>query len=396
MGVYRDFQEECCTIFEEADAVIVIAKHPVKDAWLRLYLPYTLVPEYLQVVKNIHGRRWDVEEKCWEIPYTKLSLRFLDQYLKKVVRFDFKPDGDIPDTIAAGTEQIQPIAKKGPAARYEAAVTALEECLTLKRYSWRTVKTYKNCFRQFIRYYDDIKPSQLTRKHIDDYILYLIREKRLSESHQNQILSAIKVFYGEVLRQESKVQNLLRPKKAQKLPHVLTEEEVSRLLRSADNLKHRCILMLIYSAGLRLGEAVNMRISDLQPQSRRLFIRGGKGKKDRFTILSEKAWKKLKEYLAVYRPVEWVFEGQTGGRYSERSVQALFTRAKEKSMINPYATVHTLRHSFATHLLEKGIDLRYIQELLGHESSKTTEIYTHITHRGWDKLRSPLDDLDGI
>ncbi|MFZ2897304.1 MAG: tyrosine-type recombinase/integrase [Saprospiraceae bacterium] len=394
MGVYRDFRGECCAIFEEAGTCIVISKHPVKEAWLRLYLPYSLVPEYLQVVKNIHGRRWDAEEKCWEIPYTKLSLRFIEQYLKNVVQLDFKPDSAIPDTMASPLQPLPPVAKKPPPARYEAAVTALEQCLTLKRYSWRTVKTYKNCFRQFIRYYDDIKPSQITRKQIDDYILYLIREKRLSESHQNQILSAVKMFYGEVLGQESKVQSLLRPKKAQKLPQVLTEEEVSRLLRSSDNLKHRCILMLIYSAGLRLGEAVNLRIADLQPQSRRLFIRGGKGKKDRFTILSEKAWNKLKEYMVVYRPVEWVFEGQTGGRYSDRSIQALFTRAKQKSMINPYATVHTLRHSFATHLMEKGIDLRYIQELLGHESSKTTEIYTHITRRGWEKLRSPLDDLD--
>jgi integrase/recombinase XerD len=226
--------------------------------------------------------------------------------------------------------------------------------------------------------------------------LYLIREKRVTESHQNQVLSAVKMFYGEVLGQESKVQNLFRPKKAQKLPHVLMEAEISRLLRSADNLKHRCILMLIYSAGLRLGEAVNLRIDDLQPQAKRIFIRGGKGKKDRFTLLSEKAWKQLREYMALYRPVEWLFEGQDGGQYSARSIQALFTRAKQKSMINPYATVHTLRHSFATHLLENGIDLRFIQELFGHESSKTMEIYTHITRRGWDKLRSPLDDLDDI
>lgn len=328
MGVYRDFREGYCAVFEEAGAGVVISKHPVKEAWLRLYLPYPLVPKYLQIVKNIHGRRWDAEEECWEIPYTKLSLRFIEQYLKKVAQLDFKPDSAIPDTMASPLQPMPSVAKKPPPAQ-----------------------------------------PQLTRKQIDDYILYLIREKRLSESHQNQILSAIKMFYGEVLGQESKVQNLLRPKKAQKLPHVLTEEEVSCLLRSADNLKHRCILMLIYSARLRLGEAVNLRIADLQPQSRRLFIRGGKGKKDRFTILSEKAWNKLKEYMAVYRPVEWLFEGQT---------------------------VHTLRHSFVTHLLEKCIDLRYIQELLGHESSKTTEIYTHITRRGWEKLRSPLDDLDGI
>ena len=135
--------------------------------------------------------------------------------------------------------------------------------------------------------------------------------------------------------------------------------------------------MLIYSGGLRLGEVVQLRLVDLQPSHQRLFVYGGKGKKDRCTLLSEKVWKKLQQYIEVYQPLEWVFEGQYGGQYSPRSVQAIFTRAKEKAGINPYATVHTLRHSFATHLLEKGVDLRYIQELLGHESSKTTEIYTH-------------------
>jgi site-specific recombinase XerD len=131
----------------------------------------------------------------------------------------------------------------------------------------------------------------------------------------------------------------------------------------------------------------------LQPGQNRLFVRGGKGKKDRCTLLSAKVWDLLKVYIEIHRPVEWVFEGQNGGQYSERSIQKVFTFAKMRSMVNPTATVHTLRHSFATHLLEKGVDLRYIQELLGHESSKTTEIYTHITHKGWDKIKSPIDDL---
>ncbi len=152
--------------------------------------------------------------------------------------------------------------------------------------------------------------------------------------------------------------------------------------------------MLIYSGGLRLGEVINLRIPDLQPEKNRLFVRGGKGKKDRCTLLSGKVWAILKSYFELYRPVDWVFEGQTGGQYSDRSVQKLFTEAKLRSKINPNATVHTLRHSFATHLLEKGVDLRYIQELLGHESIKTTEIYTHITHKGWDKIKSPIDDLN--
>jgi integrase/recombinase XerD len=174
----------------------------------------------------------------------------------------------------------------------------------------------------------------------------------------------------------------------------LTEQEVVRLLKATDNLKHKCILMVIYSGGLRLGEVVNLRISDLQPENNRVFIRNGKGKKDRCTLLSDKVIVLLKEYLELYRPVDWLFEGATGGRYSERSVQQVFTDTKLKSKINPTATTHTLRHSFATHLLEKGVDIRYIQELLGHESSKTTEIYTHITKKGMGNIKSPLDDLD--
>ena len=279
-------------------------------------------------------------------------------------------------------------------AKYEAAVTALEQCLLLKRYSWRTIKSYKNCFRQFIRHFDELKPSGLTRQHIDQYLAWCIREKHITESHQNQIMSAIKMFYREVVQQEHKVANLFTPKKPFLLPHVLTGQEVTSLLKSVDNPKHRCILMMVYSAGLRLGEVVNLRLADLQPEQERIFVRGGKGKKDRCTILSPKVWVNLKAYLEVYAPLEWLFEGQQGGQYSVRSVQSIFVAAKVKSHANPDATVHTLRHSFATHLLEKGVDLRYIQELLGHESSKTTEIYTHITIKGWDKIKSPLDDLD--
>ncbi|MCO6489595.1 MAG: tyrosine-type recombinase/integrase [Phaeodactylibacter sp.] len=202
------------------------------------------------------------------------------------------------------------------------------------------------------------------------------------------------MYFAEVAGQEEKVRRLILPKRAKKLPHVLTETEVARLIQATQNLKHRCILMLIYSGGLRLGELIQLRLADLEPEQNRLFVYGGKGKKDRCTLLSPKVWEHLQQYMEVYRPVDWVFEGQTGGRYSARSVQAIFSKAKERSGINPYATVHTLRHSFATHLLEKGVDLRYIQELLGHESSKTTEIYTHITHTGWAKVKSPIDDLE--
>lgn len=143
--------------------------------------------------------------------------------------------------------------------------------------------------------------------------------------------------------------------------------------------------MLIYSGGLRLSELIQLRLADIEADRGRIFVYGGKGKKDRCTILSPKVWQQLQEYISVFRPVEWVFEGQDGGQYTARSVQKIFTGCKERSGINPYATVHTLRHSFATHLLESGVDLsRYIQDLLGHESGRTTEIYTHITRIGSD------------
>jgi integrase/recombinase XerD len=332
-------------------------------------------------------------KKTWEVPYTRLTLRFLAQYLPGIAHLTFTPDENIPEQSAYPVRQALPW-KEGPVpAKYEAAVTALEEVLMLKRYSWRTIKAYKNCFRQFIKYYDDIKPSTITRRQIDEYLLYCIREKRITESYQNQIMSAIKMFFAEVVKQEHKVIGLFQPKRPQKIPQVLTEEEVVKLLTAIDNLKHRCILALIYSAGLRLGEVTNLRIGDIQPEGRRIFIRAAKGKKDRCSILSERVWGLLKEYMSIYQPVVWLFEGQTGDKYSERSVQAIFSAARERSKINPLATVHTLRHSFATHLLEKGVDLRYIQDLLGHESSKTTEIYTQITRKGLDKIKSPLDDL---
>lgn len=367
---------------------------PDTTDFMGLHLPAGLVPAHLATVKNIHGRCWDAEMNVWKVPYTKLTLRFLEKYFPGLLDWTFEPSADIPERLPELPIHSYPAKATETPAKYEEAVTALEQCLMLKRYSWRTVKAYKNCFRQFIRHYNEIKPSQITRRQIDDYVAGLIREKNISESYQNQILSAIRMFYAEVIPQEHKVQGLLRPKRPEKLPHVLTEDEVSRLLKAVDNLKHRCILMMIYSAGLRLGEVLHLKMTDVQPEHNRIFVREAKGKKDRCTILSDKAWALVHEYLDVYRPIEWLFEGVNGGKYGERSVQAIFSQAKAKSKINPSATVHTLRHSFATHLLEKGVDLRYIQELLGHESSKTTEIYTHITKKGWDKIKSPLDDLD--
>ena len=373
---------------------ITLLPHPNERNKMCIHVPKPMLPAYLPIVKNMHGRRWNPEHLVWEVPLTKVSVRFVNKYLPDVAHWIFQPGDDLPERLDVPLPFAKKSAETFIPARYEVAVTALEQTLMLKRYSYRTIKSYKNCFRRFIRYYDDTKPSKLTRAQIDAYIVHLIKTKNITESHQNQILSAIKMFYSATIEQEEKVRYLIRPKKSMKIPHVLTEAEVARLLKATDNLKHQCILMLIYSGGLRLSELIQLRLADLQPDNQRLFVYGGKGKKDRCTLLSPKVWGRLQHYLEVYMPVEWVIEGQDGGQYSPRSVQKLFTKAKLIAQINPYATVHTLRHSFATHLLEKGVDLRYIQELLGHESSKTTEIYTHLTHTGWAKVKSPIEDLD--
>ena len=196
-----------------------------------------------------------------------------------------------------------------------------------------------------------------------------------------------------MLRRTADTYYFQRPKKEKKLPIVLSEEEITEILRQISNLKHKCIIYIIYSAGLRLSEVTNLQISDIDSKRKVITIRGGKGKKDRITLLSETILELLREYYKEYKPQKWLFEGQKGGKYSPTSVQKIFKTALAKTKITKNASIHTLRHSFATHLLERGTDLRYIQELLGHSSPKTTEIYTHVTKKGIDKIKSPLDNL---
>ncbi len=178
------------------------------------------------------------------------------------------------------------------------------------------------------------------------------------------------------------------------MPEVLSEEEVAAILNATVNLKHKALLMTIYSGGLRISEAVNMKIKDIDSKRMQIRIEQGKGKKDRYTLLGRETLRILRKYVREYRPKEWMFEGSAGGQYSTRSIQNILKKAVTEVGIKKNVTVHTLRHSFATHLLEAGTDLRYIQSLLGHESIKTTEIYTHITTKGFDQIENPLDRLN--
>ncbi|MCB0841262.1 MAG: site-specific integrase [Bacteroidetes bacterium] len=337
-----------------------------------------------QIMRQIPGSRWTPEERCWHIPYEK------EAYGKLKALFG---SAQLIINKQASTElESSPVTEKTELA-YEAEITRMEEKLILQRYSPNTVKTYKNFFTLFLVFYPQAHPESLTKTDIVRFLLESSRKRKWSSSAQNQAINAVKYYYEKVLGQERTFYDL-RPRKSQKLPGVFSEAEIVALFKAIDNLKHRAILMLIYSAGLRIGESIQVRRADINFERKSVFIKAGKGKKDRYSVLSDKVIQLLTKYLNIYQPEYWLFEGQTGGQYSTKSIQQVFRRAVKKSGVNPFSTVHTLRHSFATHLLERGMDLRYIQVLLGHNSSKTTEIYTHITQKAKERLCSPLDFLD--
>ncbi len=274
----------------------------------------------------------------------------------------------------------------------EAILTEYIKMLKLKRYSPHTEKNYIHAFQNFLDHFKQQNITELKKQDIQEYLLTQI-EKGLSSSFQNLQINAIKFYYEKVLGRKKEIYNLPRPKKEHKLPSVLSEEEVIQIFKQVLNIKHKAILYLLYSGGLRLSEVVNLKITDIDSKRNLILIREAKGKKDRTTLLSQILLEFLRDYYRKYKPKDYLFEGQDGKQYSVRSVQNIFKTALSKSGIKKHATVHTLRHSFATHLLERGTDLRYIQELLGHANLKTTEIYTHITKKGLDKIVSPLDNL---
>jgi len=265
--------------------------------------------------------------------------------------------------------------------------------LKLKSYSRSTFNTYTFYFEMFLEYFKGKDVTKLTKSEVMDFLL-IESEKGFSAAYQNQLVNSIKFYFEKVLGRQKEFYNLPRAKKPFKLPVVFSEEEIVLLFDQVDNFKHKCILYLIYSGGLRISEAVNMKVGDIDSTRNQILIRGAKGKKDRTTLLSQTLLEMLRKYYSVYKPKEYLFEGETGGQYSIKGIQNIFNKALKASGIKKEATTHSLRHSFATHLLERGTDLRYIQELLGHESSKTTEIYTHVTKKAVDKIVSPLDNLN--
>ena len=274
---------------------------------------------------------------------------------------------------------------------YEAAMRMVSAKLTVARYSESTHRTYQYMFREYLRWLYPRPMHQISRWNIIQFQNHLINTKAVSRSYQNQSINAIKFYLEHVLGHERQFINIERPKKTMRLPTVLSLEEVQGILKNTTNLKHKAMLTTLYSAGLRVGELLALKMGDIDSDGMRIWVHEGKGVKDRISVLSPKLLELLRQYYKVYRPKKYLFEGPGSQAYSQSSVRKILARAVKKAGISKTVKPHTLRHSFATHLLENGTNLRYIQTLLGHTSPKTTEIYTHVTSKKLEEIRSPLD-----
>ena len=355
-------------------------------------------------IKSFPIRFWDKTHKVWLIPYSKANWQLLFQKIGKtpyrvveqVIQLDYFPERFYgkKDASITSAKQKEKEETEGLSSFHQDAILRMKEQLIIRRYQPNTHRTYLSCMAEFLRYHNSVSATDLKYEDIKTFMLHKIRVDKISESTQNSLINAIKFYYEHVEGRDKFYLYDLRPRKAKKLPGFLSKEETAKLLKATENIKHRLMLQLIYSAGLRLGELIRLKVKDIHIEMGIIEIKCAKGKKDRITKLSKTLIPLLQRYLMECKPSYYLIEGQTGGKYSARSVQAVLHQAVQKSGVDENTTVHTLRHTFATHLILDGMDIRLVQELLGHNSLKTTEIYTHITDKMKKDIISPLDHLD--
>lgn len=341
-------------------------------------------------LKSILRVNWDSGEKCWYVPEEEFNLNSFIHQMKDLAYINYDKLKVKPSVKVNG---------KWPRKKDYSHRTLIQvpdsyiAALRQKRYSTSTQKTYCAYFKDFLHEFKDSDIDRIEFTQINAYILYLIDEYAISNSEQNQRINAIKFYYEKVLGFKKTVYQIDRPRKESLLPDVLSKSEIKRLLKMSTNLKHKTIISLLYSCGLRRSEAIRLQVKDIDSERMMIKIRGAKGKKDRYVQLSEGMLKLLREYYVKYKPEKWIFEGQNGGQYASESLSKVIKTAALKAGISKRVHPHMLRHSFATHQLEQGIDIRFIQEWLGHESLKTTQRYTHVSEKNFKNFKNPLDEL---
>lgn len=355
------------------------------------------------IIKKLPGSKWSHTNKCWYIDCDKtlydqlvknttgkaaIDVRLLRQYLlqRKVL---IQPHTETPAPATIKIALQYPLNKDNLL-----ALTAFRNMLLLKGYSANTIRNYCNEFHQLLRLLGDRDVNNVSKEQVMSYLLWLIEKKGCSETKVHTAVNAIKFYFEQVMKRPKEFYDLPRPKKPLQLPAVLATEEVINLIQKVTNLKHRAILMTGYAGGLRVSEIIHLKLKDIDSKRMMIHIHAAKGKKDRMVPLSHKLLETLREYYTAYKPREFIFEGQWGGQYSARSAQQIIQDAKQAAGITKKGSMHMLRHSYATHLMESGTDIRIIQELLGHNSITTTMRYTHVSRKDIGKIESPLDKLD--
>lgn len=346
---------------------------------IKFFIPYELFEER-QAFKNINGSYYHPNQRLWSLPNTTDHI----EMVKKVL-------GDKLHTIAKNS--VPTIPKVVPTDAMQLALDAHFQKMKLKSYSESTIRSYQSNLLQFFNYFRNCDVNLLTKAQIEGFVYELVHKFKISDQKQQMMINAIKSYYEHCLGRPREFYDITRPKRSKDLPNTLSEDEVLAILTAPKNIKHRAILFVMYSAGLRISEVTRLRIKDVRSAEGFLFIKDAKGKKDRHSVLSPILLDLLRAYYKKHKPSYWLFEGQDGGQYSVKSIQSIYRRAVEKAGANPWSTPHTLRHSFATHLMQRGVNIRYIQRALGHSSSKTTEVYTRVLSINNKTLKSPLDIL---
>jgi len=373
---------------------------------LAIFFPFNKNIDY--AVRSIKRIKWTQTYKCWYLPLNKDSFESVKIKLKNFGTLEYsalkeylKKRSNIIAIKKQTSQLLETITIKKPT--LEGFTISTEnmllldqtiKTLKLKAYANNTIELYRGEILQLMRLLKDRSFESLTSNQIKSYLLWLLQERKCSESKVHTTLNALKFCFEQVLNQPKIFITIPRPKKHLQLPKVYATEQVKKIIQSTNNEKHKTMLMLAYATGLRLQEIINLKIKDINSARMVINVIRAKGKKDRQAILSEKLLVQLRKYFKLYRPKEWLFEGQAGKQYGYRSLQLVFQQAKERNGIQIPGGIHTMRHSFATHLLENGTDIRLIQELLGHNSIKTTIRYTHVSKAQLQKIKSPLDELD--
>ncbi len=345
----------------------------------------------ISALKSLQVVRWCEIKKLWYIPEIHFNLNNLFQSLKGIAWIDLSQlkknfENETKPDIESTSIKITDEQKEN--------INSLKLWMMHKRYSSQTIKSYCDALKAFLSFNHPKKADEITPDDMVKFVNNYIFPKKLSASYQNQVINAIMLFFKEVLKSSINIEKFERPRREHNLPNVLSKEEIKAILESLTNIKHRAMLSLIYGCGLRRSELLNLKLQDISSMCNLLIIKCAKGKKDRVAPISDKIIAMLREYYKIYKPKIWLFEGQIREeQYSPRSLEQALKKSLVLAKINKPVTLHWLRHSYATHLLEAGTDLRYIQELLGHKSSKTTEIYTHVSQKNLQKIKSPFDDL---